>query len=104
MARIGGAAVTIRFCRHPTCTNLIAEDKLRQYPDAAYCCEECYHTDPAVHERLRRLNAEQWEEDRDSVIERLHTPKAAAKRGAKIAKSNSEKPRRKKQNDPGPGD
>lgn len=97
----------IRFCRNPNCTNLIPEDKLRENPDRVYCSPECQWSDPAVHERLRGLNAAQCEEDRQGVVERLHTPKAAKKRGDKIAKSNREKPRRQpkpKQNDPGPGD
>lgn len=98
--------MTIRFCHNPTCTKLLPEDKLRENPKRLYCSIECYLSDPATHERLRGLNAAQWEEDREGVVERLHTPKAAKKRGAAIAKSNREKPRRQrkpKTNDPGPG-
>lgn len=94
----------IRFCAHPDCINIIPEDKLRENPDRVYCSSECYHSDPAVHARLRRLNQAQWDMDYDGVVERLHAPKATAKRSVAIAKSNHDKPRRKPKQRGGPGD
>lgn len=97
----------IRFCANPACTNLIPELILRENPNRVYCSQECQWSDPAVHDRLRSLNAAQWEQDREGVVERLHTPQAAKKRGEKIAESDRQKPRRQrkpKQNNPGPGD
>lgn len=88
--------MTTRLCRNRLCRKPIPEEKLRARPDAVYCDDHCYRTDPDQHARLRALNTAQWDADRAGCVARLHSPTATEKRSEAISWSNHFKPRRKR--------
>lgn len=85
-----------RTCRNARCGKPIPAEALRKRPQQVYCDYQCYATDPAQHERLRALLDAENARRKATGIDPAHGGEAAKKRGAAIAQSNREKPRRKR--------
>lgn len=85
-----------RLCRNSRCGKPIPAETLRRRPEQVYCDRHCQLTDPALHERLRSLLAEENARRKTSGYDPAHGGEAAKKRSAAIALSNHEKPRRKR--------
>lgn len=90
------------YCQQ--CGGRLDDDKLAKTPDLRFCSRRCFAAYRSAHpeeyrkqrEATAAANRRRWQEYHAAGTDPLHGGEAAKKRGAAIAESNREQPRRKR--------
>ena len=98
------------FCQQ--CGERLDDAKLAKHPEMCFCSRACAQAHRKAHPELYRAQREataaanraRWEEWRAAGVDSAHGGEAAKKRGAKIAESDRQKPRRRKTSSKKPPD
>ena len=91
-----------RFCVQ--CGERLDDAKLAKNPGMRFCSRACFQAYRRAHPELyqaqreatAKANRRRWEEWRAQGLDPAHGGEAARKRGEKIAESDRQKPRRRK--------